>query len=145
MRAFVVALLSAAGAIAVAPPEENVEPDPDVPVGNTLTAYVGPRFVTGDRFLPFADVVLADETGRAREGGGVVEGARRGRRGRGAGLGSNAFSRAGVADRGRSRGRGPRTSRVPRARRRACGLGERHGARARGDHEGHPRSRGRPD
>ena len=61
LRALVVALLSAAAAIAVAPPEENIEPDPDVPVGKTLTAYVGPRFVTGDRFVPWASVVLADD------------------------------------------------------------------------------------
>ncbi len=49
-------------------PYENArpEPRPDIPVGKTLTAYTGPRFVTGESFVPVADTVIADETGRVR-------------------------------------------------------------------------------
>ncbi len=42
------------------------EPHPDIPHGTELTAYVGPRFLTGDDFLPEARVVVADEHGRVR-------------------------------------------------------------------------------
>jgi predicted amidohydrolase YtcJ len=42
------------------------EPHPDIPVGSRLTAYVGPRFLTGEEFLPEARVVVADEYGRVR-------------------------------------------------------------------------------
>lgn len=41
-------------------------PHPDIPVGKSLTAYVGPRFLTGDALLPEARAVLVDETGRVR-------------------------------------------------------------------------------
>jgi predicted amidohydrolase YtcJ len=42
------------------------EPHPHIPVGTRLTAYVGPRFLTGEDFVPEARVVVADETGRVR-------------------------------------------------------------------------------
>jgi predicted amidohydrolase YtcJ len=42
------------------------EPHPDIPVGRRLTAYIGPRFLTGEEFLPEARVVVADEYGRVR-------------------------------------------------------------------------------
>jgi predicted amidohydrolase YtcJ len=42
------------------------EPHPVIPVGTTLTAFVGPRFVTGEDFVPEARVVVADEHGRVR-------------------------------------------------------------------------------
>lgn len=45
---------------------ERVEPHPDVPVGRRLTAYVGPRFLTGDALVPEVRTVIADETGRVR-------------------------------------------------------------------------------
>lgn len=42
------------------------EPHPTIPVGRRLTAYVGPRFLTGEDFMPEARVVVADEQGRVR-------------------------------------------------------------------------------
>jgi predicted amidohydrolase YtcJ len=42
------------------------EPHPAIPVGARLTAFVGPRFVTGEEFVPEARVVVADESGRVR-------------------------------------------------------------------------------
>jgi predicted amidohydrolase YtcJ len=42
------------------------EPHPVIPIGTHLTAYVGPRFVTGEDFVPEARVVVADESGRVR-------------------------------------------------------------------------------
>lgn len=42
------------------------EPHPNIAHGTKLTAYVGPRFVTGEEFMPEAKVVVADETGRIR-------------------------------------------------------------------------------
>ena len=42
------------------------EPHPDIPIGTKLTGYVGPRFVTGEEFVPEARMVLADEFGRVR-------------------------------------------------------------------------------
>ena len=45
---------------------ERPEPHPAVAVGSRLVAYVGPRFVTGEAFIPEARAVIADETGRVR-------------------------------------------------------------------------------
>jgi predicted amidohydrolase YtcJ len=42
------------------------EPHPVIPIGSTLTAYIGPRFLTGEDFVPEARVVVADEGGRVR-------------------------------------------------------------------------------
>jgi predicted amidohydrolase YtcJ len=42
------------------------EPHPTIPVGTRLTAYIGPRFLTGEDFMPEARVVVADEHGRVR-------------------------------------------------------------------------------
>ena len=42
------------------------EPHPSIPVGSQLTAYIGPRFITGEEFVPEARVVVADESGRVR-------------------------------------------------------------------------------
>jgi predicted amidohydrolase YtcJ len=42
------------------------EPHPVIPLGTRLTAYVGPRFVTGEEFVSEAHVVVADEFGRVR-------------------------------------------------------------------------------
>jgi predicted amidohydrolase YtcJ len=42
------------------------EPHADIAVGARLTAYVGPRFLTGEAFVPEARTVIADETGRVR-------------------------------------------------------------------------------
>jgi predicted amidohydrolase YtcJ len=42
------------------------EPHPNIPIGTKLTAYIGPRFVTGEEFVPEASVVVADEHGRVR-------------------------------------------------------------------------------
>lgn len=42
------------------------EPHPVVPIGTRLTAYIGPRFITGEEFVPEARVVVADDTGRVR-------------------------------------------------------------------------------
>ena len=42
------------------------EPHPNIAHGTKLTAYIGPRFVTGEEFMPEAAVVVADETGRVR-------------------------------------------------------------------------------
>jgi predicted amidohydrolase YtcJ len=42
------------------------EPHPVIPLGSVLTAYVGPRFLTGEEFVPEARVIIADETGRVR-------------------------------------------------------------------------------
>jgi predicted amidohydrolase YtcJ len=42
------------------------EPHPVIPLGQQLTAYVGPRFLTGEEFVPEARVIIADETGRVR-------------------------------------------------------------------------------
>ncbi len=42
------------------------EPHPVIPIGTTLTAYIGPRFLTGEDFVPEARVVVADESGRVR-------------------------------------------------------------------------------
>ncbi|MBM4282977.1 MAG: amidohydrolase [Deltaproteobacteria bacterium] len=42
------------------------EPHPVLPLGTRLTAYVGPRFVTGEEFVPEARAVVADEYGRVR-------------------------------------------------------------------------------
>jgi hypothetical protein len=42
------------------------EPHPDIPVGRRITAYIGPRFLTGEDFMPEARVVVADEHGRVR-------------------------------------------------------------------------------
>jgi predicted amidohydrolase YtcJ len=58
-------------ALAVRPPEvvdarTRPEPHPVIPVGTRLTAYIGPRFLTGEDFLPEARVVVADEGGRVR-------------------------------------------------------------------------------
>ncbi|HEY1100538.1 MAG TPA: hypothetical protein VGF99_16475, partial [Myxococcota bacterium] len=59
------------GALAQRPPDvidarTRPEPHPLIPVGTRLTAYVGPRFVTGEDFVQEARVVVADETGRVR-------------------------------------------------------------------------------
>jgi hypothetical protein len=55
---------------AVAPvvddPSTRPQPHPDIPIGTTLTAYTGPRFLTGETFVPEARTVIADETGRVR-------------------------------------------------------------------------------
>ncbi len=45
---------------------DRVEPHPDIPVGQKLTAYTGPRFLTGEEFMPEAQTVVVDETGRVR-------------------------------------------------------------------------------
>lgn len=42
------------------------EPHPLIPLGQTLVGYVGPRFLTGEDFIPEARMVLADEFGRVR-------------------------------------------------------------------------------
>jgi len=42
------------------------EPHPVIPIGTKLTAYIGPRFLTGEEFVPEARVVVADESGRVR-------------------------------------------------------------------------------
>lgn len=42
------------------------EPHPRIPVGSHLVAYIGPRFLTGEDFMPEARVVVADEHGRVR-------------------------------------------------------------------------------
>jgi len=42
------------------------EPHPVIPIGTVLTAYIGPRFITGEDFVPEAKVVVADEAGRVR-------------------------------------------------------------------------------
>ncbi len=42
------------------------EPHPHIVVGTQLTAYIGPRFITGEEFVAEARVVVADETGRVR-------------------------------------------------------------------------------
>ena len=62
------ALLAATLALPVgaAEPKSLPMPHPELPVGQKLTAYVGPRFVTGERFVPVAKAVLVDETGRVR-------------------------------------------------------------------------------
>ncbi len=57
--------------LAVRPPEvidarTRPEPHPVIPIGKQLTAYIGPRFVTGEDFVPEARMVLADEFGRVR-------------------------------------------------------------------------------
>lgn len=55
----------AAPAVA-AEPSSPPMPHPDVPVGKNLKAFVGPRFLTGERFVPVARAVLVDDTGRVR-------------------------------------------------------------------------------
>ncbi|MCC7070456.1 MAG: amidohydrolase [Deltaproteobacteria bacterium] len=57
---------SLAGPAAAAEPMSKPSPHPDIPVGTKLTAYVGPRFVTGESMVPEAAAVLVDETGRVR-------------------------------------------------------------------------------
>lgn len=47
-------------------PGSRAQPHPEIAVGDVLTAYVGPRFLTGEAFVPEARTVLADETGRVR-------------------------------------------------------------------------------
>ena len=47
-------------------PTSLPEPHPDIPVGTKLTLYTGPRFITGEAFLPEAAGVIADELGRVR-------------------------------------------------------------------------------
>jgi predicted amidohydrolase YtcJ len=42
------------------------EPHPIIPIGTRLTAYIGPRFLTGEDFIPEARVVVADDSGRVR-------------------------------------------------------------------------------
>ena len=42
------------------------EPHPVIPIGTQLTAYIGPRFLTGEDFIAEARVVVADESGRVR-------------------------------------------------------------------------------
>ncbi|HEY4222611.1 MAG TPA: amidohydrolase family protein, partial [Myxococcota bacterium] len=59
-------LVFAALTLVAAPIIERPDPHPDIPVGNVITAYVGPRFVTGESFVPEARTVLVDETGRVR-------------------------------------------------------------------------------
>lgn len=68
MRSLLITLLASALALpAVAgEPASLPMPHPDIPVGKKLTAYVGPRFLTGERFVPVAGAVLVDETGRVR-------------------------------------------------------------------------------
>ncbi len=68
MRAIVPTLLvaSLAGSVAAAEPMSTPSPHPDIPVGTKLTAYVGPRFLTGEAMVPEARAVLVDETGRVR-------------------------------------------------------------------------------
>ena len=60
-----VALLSARPADVV-DARTRPEPHPVIPLGKRLTAFVGPRFVTGEDFVPEARVVVADEFGRVR-------------------------------------------------------------------------------
>jgi predicted amidohydrolase YtcJ len=40
---------------------------PSIAAGAVLTAYIGPRFLTGDPSIPEARTVIADETGRVRQ------------------------------------------------------------------------------
>jgi predicted amidohydrolase YtcJ len=37
-----------------------------IPIGSKLTGYIGPRFITGEEFVPEARMVIADEFGRVR-------------------------------------------------------------------------------
>lgn len=68
MRALLLTLVasSLAGPAVAVEPMSQPSPHPDIPVGKKLTAYVGPRFLTGEAMVPEARAVLVDETGRVR-------------------------------------------------------------------------------
>ncbi|MBI1949123.1 MAG: amidohydrolase [Deltaproteobacteria bacterium] len=68
MRALLLTVVvsSLAGPANAVEPMSQPSPHPDIPVGTKLTAYVGPRFLTGEAMVPEAKAVLVDETGRVR-------------------------------------------------------------------------------